>query len=131
MSTVLTHAEELDAGRPAPGLLGLAERGLPPDALVRLGIRRLCAARLRAERHGGIAAQAERIDSLRAAPVALHTAAANAQHYELPPAFFALCLGPRLKYSCCHFPRGTESLAEAGEPMLELYVQRAELADGQ
>ncbi len=135
MSTVLTHTEELDAGRPAPGLLGLAERGLLPDALVRLGIRRLCAARLRAERHGGIAAEAERfaerIDSLRAAPVALHTAAANAQHYELPPAFFELCLGPRLKYSCCYFPRGTESLAEAEEAMLELYAQRAELADGQ
>ncbi len=135
MSTVSTHTEELDAGRPARGLLGLAERGLLPDALVRLGIRRLCAERLRTERRDGIAAQAERfaerIDSLRAAPIALHTETANAQHYELPPAFFELCLGPRLKYSCCYFPSGRETLAQAEEAMLELYAQRAELADGQ
>jgi cyclopropane-fatty-acyl-phospholipid synthase len=135
MSTVSTHAAELDTARPARGLLGLAERGLLPDALVRLGIRRLCAERLRTERRGGIDAQAERfaerIDSLRAAPVALHTETANAQHYELPPAFFELCLGPRLKYSCCYFPSGRETLAQAEEAMLELYAQRAELADGQ
>jgi cyclopropane-fatty-acyl-phospholipid synthase len=135
MSTVLPYPAELAAERPAPGLLGLAERGLLPDRLVRLGIRRLCAERLRAERRGGVAAEAERITeriaALRASPVAMHTAAANAQHYELPPAFFALCLGPRLKYSCCYFPSGRESLAEAEEAMLELYGERAELADGQ
>ncbi len=61
----------------------------------------------------------------------MHTEAANAQHYELPPAFFALCLGPRRKYSCCYFPSGGESLAEAEEAMLELDGRRAELADGQ
>lgn len=33
--------------------------------------------------------------------IAEHTAAANEQHYELPPNFFALTLGPRRKYSCC------------------------------
>ncbi len=135
MSTVLPHALELDTDRPAPGLLGLAERGLLPDALVRFGIRQLCAERLRAERSGGAWVQsegfAERLDALRQSPVAIHTEAANAQHYELPPEFFALCLGPRLKYSCCYFPRGAESLAEAEEAMLELYARRAELADGQ
>ncbi len=135
MSTVMTPAAQLAAERPAPGLLGLAERGLLPDALVRLGIRRLCAERLRAERRGGIAAQAERfaerIDALRTAPLALHTDAANAQHYELPAAFFQSCLGPRLKYSCCYFASGRETLAQAEEAMLELYAQRAELADGQ
>ena len=34
--------EELAADRAAPGLLGLAERGLLPDVLIRAGIRRLC-----------------------------------------------------------------------------------------
>ena len=135
MSTVLPYPAELAADRPAPGLLGLAERGLLPDPLVRFGIRRLCAERLRGERRGGPAAEAERcaerIAALRASPIAIHTEAANAQHYELPAAFFALCLGPRLKYSCCYFPRGGESLAEAEEAMLELYGRRAELADGQ
>jgi cyclopropane-fatty-acyl-phospholipid synthase len=135
MSTVVTSPLELPGDRPAPGLLGLAERGLLPDALVRLGIRRLCTGRLRTERSGGPAGETERfrarIAALRESPVAIHTEAANAQHYELPPEFFALCLGPRLKYSCCYFAHGAESLAEAEEAMLALYAQRAELADGQ
>lgn len=135
MTTVALDTVELSAGRAAPGVLGLAERGLLPDALLRLGIRRMCAARLRAEQAGGLAAQATRqsrlIDLLRHSPVAIETAAANAQHYELPPAFFEHCLGPRLKYSGCYYPRGDETLAEAEDAMLALYGERAELADGQ
>ncbi|MBW8811551.1 MAG: class I SAM-dependent methyltransferase, partial [Lysobacter sp.] len=119
----------------APGLLGLAERGSLPDALVRLGIRRLCAQRLREERAGGLQAQYERhrqrIEQLRDSPVAIHTDAANRQHYELPARFFFDCLGARLKYSCCYYPRGDETLDQAEEAMLALYAQRAELADGQ
>ena len=34
-----------------------------------------------------------------ARPIAEHTDAANAQHYEIPDAFFGLVLGPRRKYS--------------------------------
>ncbi len=103
--------------RPASGLLGMAERGHIPDALLRQGIRRLCAQRLREEQAGGLEAQAtrfaERIRMLRHSPVAIHTDAANAQHYELPPAFFQLCLGRRLKYSSCYYPKGDESLEQA------------------
>ncbi len=135
MSTTCPALTELPRERAAPGLLGLAERGLLPDALVRLGIRRLCARRLREERAGGVAIQAERyarlLAELRAGAVAVHTAAANAQHYELPAQFFELCLGPRLKYSACYYPTGAESLAQAEEAMLGLYAERAELADGQ
>lgn len=121
--------------RPARGLLGLAERGHLPDALLRQGIRRLCAQRLREEMAGGLIQQtlrfSQRIELLRHSPVAIHTDAANAQHYELPPAFFEQCLGPRLKYSGCYYPRGDETLAQAEEAMLALYGERAELADGQ
>ena len=113
----------------------LAERGLLPDALVRLGIRRLCAQRLREEHaHDSVAAWLRfraHLDALRESPVALHTDAANAQHYELPPRFFELCLGKRLKYSSCYFPRGNETLEQAEEAMLALYAERAQLADGQ
>jgi len=135
MSTVeLANPGSLPA-RAAPGLLSLAERGLLPDALVRFGIRRLCAVRLAAERGDGPAAQEARLqgrlDELRASPVALHTDAANAQHYELPPAFFERCLGRRLKYSCAYYPQGDETLDEAEEAMLALTAERAELADGQ
>lgn len=134
MNTVTLDTVELSSDRAAPGVLGLAERGLLPDALLRLGIRRMCAERLREERAGGLSVQAERqaklIDMLKHSPLAIETAAANAQHYELPPAFFQRCLGPRLKYSCCYYPSGNETLAEAEEAMLALYGKRAELADG-
>ncbi len=135
MSTAALKVAELPHDRAAAGLLGLAERALLPDALIRLGIRRQCAARLRAERAGGFTAQETRqqryLAELRGAPLALHAAAANAQHYELPPEFFVQCLGPRLKYSCAYYRRGDETLAEAEEAMLALCAARAELADGQ
>ncbi len=128
-------ALELPRERAAPGMLGWAERGLLPDVLLRWGTRQLCRRRLRTERAGGLSEQARRFESqlaeLRASEVAIHTDAANAQHYELPPAFFAACLGPHLKYSCAYYPHGDETLAAAEEAMLALYCERAELTDGQ
>lgn len=116
-------------------LIDLCERGLVPDALTRFGIRRLCAQRLR-EEHAGNAEKAwERFrtlrDELRRSPLAIETEAANRQHYEVPPRFFELCLGRRLKYSSCYYPTGRETLDEAEEAMLALYGERAELANGQ
>jgi len=135
MNTAVELAPELAADAYAPGLLGLAERGLLPDVLVRAGIRRLCAQRLAEERAGGLARQARRqqqlIEELRRSPLAIHTDTANAQHYEVPAEFFRLCLGKRLKYSGCHYPSGGETLDAAEEHMLTLYDDRAELADGQ
>ena len=119
MTTTTLDANQLSRDLPAPGLLGLAERGWLPDAALRAGIRRLCAQRLKEELAGGVEAQSARqrarLDELRHSPVAIETEAANAQHYELPPAFFTQCLGPRLKYSCCYYPRGNETLGEADE----------------
>ncbi|GGA78270.1 cyclopropane-fatty-acyl-phospholipid synthase [Arenimonas soli] len=116
-------------------LIDLCERGLVPDALTRLGIRRLCAQRLREEgAHDLARADArfrELLDELRRSPIAIQTAAANEQHYEVPARFFELCLGKRLKYSSAYYPTGRESLDEAEEAMLALYGERAELADGQ
>lgn len=117
------------------GLTGLAERGWLPDAALRWGIRRLCAQRLREESFGGLEAQSarfsRRIAELSNSPLALHVDAANRQHYEVPAAFFQACLGHRLKYSSCYYRTGRESLDEAEDAMLELYGQRAGLADGQ
>jgi cyclopropane-fatty-acyl-phospholipid synthase len=118
-----------------PWATRLAESGFLPDFLLRLGIRRLCAQRLREEQAGGMEAAWARygalIEALRQSPVAIHTEAANAQHYEVPPRFFELCLGRRLKYSSCYFPEGVSDLDAAEEAMLALYGERAELADGQ
>jgi cyclopropane-fatty-acyl-phospholipid synthase len=50
MNTAVDHSDPSRSTPPesaASGLLGLAERGSLPDAIVRLGIRRLCAQRLR------------------------------------------------------------------------------------
>jgi len=136
MNAITTAIETKQAEQgPGIGALGWAERGLLPDALLRFGIRALCKRRLRTELRGSVEDQAARfqagIESLRASPIAIHTDAANAQHYELPPAFFQACLGERLKYSCAYFDRGDESLDQAEETMLALYAERAELRDGQ
>ncbi|MEO8459250.1 MAG: cyclopropane-fatty-acyl-phospholipid synthase family protein [Dokdonella sp.] len=115
--------------------MGLAERGWVPDALIRMGIRRLCAQRLRDEGGSNIEQHSqrmhERLTMLRESAIAVETAAANAQHYELPPRFFELCLGRRLKYSACLWDADTADLDAAEENMLALYCERAELADGQ
>jgi cyclopropane-fatty-acyl-phospholipid synthase len=115
-------------------LIDLCERGLIPDTLTRFGIRRLCAGRLEEEHAGALEPSHERfrrrLEELRASPVAIETRAANEQHYEVPPPFFQLCLGKRLKYSACFYPGGNESLDQAEEQMLRLTEQRAELADG-
>lgn len=107
----------------------LLEKDLVPDALLRLGIRRLLAQRIRDE-----AARYDRaayVADLKTRPIAEDTHAANTQHYEVPTAFYQHCLGRRLKYSGCLYPSGTESLDEAEAHMLALYVDRARLADGQ
>ncbi|MEO7917427.1 MAG: cyclopropane-fatty-acyl-phospholipid synthase family protein [Dokdonella sp.] len=113
----------------------IAERGWLPDALIRHGIRQQCAQRLRDEKSGsveqGLERLRERIHELRSSAIAIETDAANAQHYELPPAFFALCLGKRYKYSSCYWDVSTPDLDAAEERMLEIYGQRAELLDGQ
>lgn len=113
----------------------LAESGLLPDALIRLGIRRLLARRLAAETPASPEAANEALygllEAMRAAPIALHTEDANRQHYELPPAFFQTVLGEHLKYSCCLWPEGVSELDAAEAAMLRLSCERAELADGQ
>ncbi|MCB1103800.1 MAG: class I SAM-dependent methyltransferase [Cephaloticoccus sp.] len=107
----------------------LLEKNLLPDKLVRIGIRRLLAQRLREER--ARYDRAAYVADLKTRALAEQTAAANEQHYEVPTAFYHYCLGPRLKYSGCLYPQGTETLAEAEEHMLALYAERAQLADGQ
>ena len=64
-------------------------------------------------------------------PIALHTAAANDQHYELPAAFFTRVLGPHLKYSSCLYPTGVEDLERAEALALAETCLHADLKDGQ
>jgi cyclopropane-fatty-acyl-phospholipid synthase len=110
----------------------LLERNLLPDWLVRIGIRRLLAQRIREESAGDPGTRlGAYVDDLKRRPIAEDTRAANEEHYEVPTPFFQRCLGRRLKYSGCYFRTGAESLDEAEEAMLALYVERARLLDGQ
>lgn len=111
------------------------ERGWLPDPLTRWGIRRLCRTRLaesvRADSESAQILAEAFLAGMRAAPVALLPERANAQHYEVPAAFFEAVLGPRRKYSCAHWGDGVSTLAEAEASALELTCQHAGLADGQ
>jgi cyclopropane-fatty-acyl-phospholipid synthase len=133
----MTTATQLHAmpSRDESALIRLCERGLLPDAIVRLGMRTLIRQRLKDEHADDIARHMQAFDALvaelRASPIAIETQAANAQHYELPGAFFEAHLGPQLKYSCALYPRGDETLAQAEDAMLALYAERALLEDGQ
>jgi cyclopropane-fatty-acyl-phospholipid synthase len=107
------------------------ERGLVPDAMTRVAIRRLCGLRLRdTGQHDAASAQAGFIDSMRHGPVAPVPHLANEQHYELPPEFFGLFLGTRRKYSCC-FWDGHTTLDEAEKAALAITCERAGVANGQ
>jgi cyclopropane-fatty-acyl-phospholipid synthase len=106
------------------------ERDVVPEPLLRLAIRENLRRRLRAERRKGAAERAAFLRELGTSPVALRPAAANEQHYEEPPEFFELVLGPRLKYSACLWEDDTETLAQAEEAMLALTCERARIEDG-
>ena len=107
----------------------LMERGGVPDAVVRWGIRRLCAERLVEQAAAGdVAAFASEMSRADVAPV---PEKANEQHYEVPAEFFALVLGRHRKYSSCYWPEGCATLDEAERHALETTCDRAGLANGQ
>ncbi|KAK9804356.1 hypothetical protein WJX72_008944 [[Myrmecia] bisecta] len=115
--------------------LKVIELDLVPDFIIRRGIRYLLAKRLQSERVGGQEAYQQKVqafvEELKGMPIAIQTAAANEQHYEVPTEYFLLCLGKHLKYSSCLYPSPSTSLDQAEEAMLELCCQRAGLRNGQ
>jgi cyclopropane-fatty-acyl-phospholipid synthase len=112
-------------------MIGFAERVPLPDAVIRVAIKQFCsrtAARLAktdAQNDARFACE------MAARAIAEHTAAANAQHYEVPAAFFAHVLGPNRKYSSCFYRSAASTLQEAEEEALRQTVDHAGLADGQ
>jgi cyclopropane-fatty-acyl-phospholipid synthase len=102
-----------------------------PDALTRLAIRGLVARTRWSLRGVDPAITPAFARAMKTLPIAEHTDAANAQHYEVPAEFFALVLGPQRKYSCCLYGEDTTSLADAEEAALAQTAAHAGLADGQ
>lgn len=112
----------------------MMEHDLLPDPVLRWGIRRLLRDRLHQEERNAASDKdpvGTFIQHLEKSPVAVHTAEANAQHYEVPTDFFLRVLGPCRKYSSCLWEGGVADLAAAEVAMLDLSCQRAGLADGQ
>lgn len=113
--------------------IALAERGLVPDVLLRLAIRRIIRGRLVDEYRDGEAERLARVSALMnelgESALALATRAANEQHYEVPTDFFRLVLGQHMKYSACLYEQANINLDEAEAAMLALYADRAELSD--
>jgi cyclopropane-fatty-acyl-phospholipid synthase len=111
------------------------ERGLVPDAITRIAIRRLCEQRLRDCDDDNELASLRKfedfVELMRTSSIAPVPEKANEKHYELSPEFFAAVLGPRRKYSCCFWLTATTALAEAEAESLRITCDRAELADGQ
>ena len=110
------------------------ERDLLPDVVLRWGIRRLLRERLNQEFARAVRSNdtvGDFVRQLEQSPVAVNTDTANAQHYEVPTAYFLRVLGPCRKYSSCLWEGPVRNLAEAEVAMLELTCQRAGLADGQ
>ena len=112
-----------------------AEKGLLPDLVVRMGVRRLIRARLAELQSGDAEATARRtqafVDAMRDAELAPMPQRANEQHYELPAEFFCAVLGPQRKYSSCYWSAGVDRLDAAEAAALTQTCERAGLADGQ
>ena len=114
-------------------LASLAERGWLPDWVIRIGIRRLLAQRLRfalprlTDQRDAIQKFA---DELRYGPLVAEGNTGSRQQYEVPAAFFQNVLGKRLKYSCGYWPDEAATLDDAEDLMLALTCERAQVADG-
>ena len=105
-----------------------------PDWLLRQGIRTSLKIgvrrRLWASQEAKEAERLALLARLRQSPIAIETDQPNRQHYEVPAEFFQLVLGPRLKYSCCYWPPGVNSIDQAEDAMFQLTCERAQLEDG-
>jgi cyclopropane-fatty-acyl-phospholipid synthase len=111
-------------------VIDTAERVPLPDAVIRAAIQLFCArTSMRLAGHGA-ASDAAFARRMAARAIAEHADAANAQHYEVPPAFFGHVLGPNRKYSSCFYKEGASTLQEAEEEALRQSVEHADLADG-
>ncbi|WP_137932094.1 SAM-dependent methyltransferase [Mesorhizobium comanense] len=109
----------------------IVERTALPDPLTRYGIQFLVGRTRRRLSASSMTGESDFARDMAQHPIATHVEAANEQHYELPPAFFGLVLGPRRKYSSCLYGDGAETLALAETRALEETVAHADLSDGQ
>ncbi|TDR22685.1 SAM-dependent methyltransferase [Marinicella litoralis] len=115
-------------------LIKWIEKGYLPDAIVRGGIRKLIRQRLVEEHAYDVEKCDQRyhefLQEIKSSALAIDTDKANEQHYEVDADFYHYALGARKKYSSCYY-HGNESLDQAEESMLALYIERGQFKDGQ
>jgi cyclopropane-fatty-acyl-phospholipid synthase len=112
-------------------MITLAERLPLPDTILQYGIHHLVRATSTRLANAPADMNQAFIRACAHLPIATHVAEANAQHYELPPAFFERVLGPHQKYSCCLFDNAADTLQQAEENALEATCLHADIQDGQ
>jgi cyclopropane-fatty-acyl-phospholipid synthase len=112
-------------------IIGTAERIPLPDAVIRAAIQQLCSRTATRLADGEVGTDQAFAERMAARAIAEHADAANAQHYEVPAAFFGHVLGPNRKYSCCFYRAPATTLREAEEEALRQTAEHADLADGQ
>ena len=92
---------------------GAVERLPLPDALTRAGIAWLVNRTGRLLDRAPPEIETDFVRAMAARPIACTPEAANAQHYEVPAAFFEHVLGTRRKYSCCLYTDPSDTLDQA------------------
>ncbi len=102
-----------------------------PDPVTATGIALLVGRTRRKLAHNTGVNEADFARLMAGQPIAIRPEAANAQHYEVPAAFFASVLGPRQKYSCGLYDSTADTLAAAEDRALAETAANADLADGQ
>lgn len=112
-------------------MIELAEKGLIPTPMIRMGIRNLIKKRLQEEiinyqRSNYVNQFLKKLEN---DDIAVNTDDANKQHYEVPSEFFVNVLGKHKKYSGCYWDKAHD-LDEAEEDALRITCERAEITDG-
>lgn len=112
----------------------MMEKDLFPDWLIRIRIRQLLRLRLKQEEKGSLEENQkhliEYVNFLKKSPIAVHTEAANEQHYEVPASFFRLVMGKYMKYSSGYWTSPNVGIDHSEKTMLQLTCDRAKLENG-
>jgi cyclopropane-fatty-acyl-phospholipid synthase len=114
--------------------LPLLRNNLIPDSVIRRGIRQLLKDRITQQggqdQHRVQELKSSFIDVMKSSPLAIHTAEANQQHYEVPTEFYQKVLGHRLKYSSCLWTPEVKDLDASELAMLDMTINRAGVENG-
>ena len=107
----------------------MLDSGYLPHPAIRVGIRRQLLDRINlissTSPEAAYQTKMKYVKALRTRLIAIETATASKQYYEVGTGVLQACLASRMKHSCCLYPKGGEMLARAEIAMLQTYAQKA------